>query len=180
MAAAPADQPPSFGQMRCSTADRERAIDVLKAAFAEGRLDMDEYADRVGKAHASRTYGDLAALTADLPVGPLGTLPAAPAPVTPGPAVAAPGALTNQAVTAGPAKAVTAGPAKPVARRGSGRTNELAFFAMVFGIIAVAVPWAAGLGIVAVLSGLFSLSGKRGRFMAIAAIVLGLIAAKHM
>jgi uncharacterized protein DUF1707 len=52
---------------------------VLKAAFAEGRLDSGEYADRVGLARASRTYGDLGALVADLPAGPLGTL--APAPV---------------------------------------------------------------------------------------------------
>jgi hypothetical protein len=75
--------PPSgHGHLRASTADRERAIDVLKAAFAEGRLDQEEYTDRVGQAHASRTYGDLGALIADLPVGPFGTL-------TPGPPLAA-------------------------------------------------------------------------------------------
>ncbi|SRR6266567_4302175 len=62
------------GHMRSSTADRERAIDVLKAAFAEGRLDQDEYNERVGRAYSSRTYADLAALTGDLPAGPLGTL----------------------------------------------------------------------------------------------------------
>jgi len=57
--------------MRASSADRERAVDVLKAAFAEGRLDQEEYNDRMGRAYAARTYGELAALTADLPVGPL-------------------------------------------------------------------------------------------------------------
>jgi hypothetical protein len=62
------------GHMRSSQADRERAIDVLKAAFAEGRLDQDEYTERVGLAYASRTYAELAALTGDLPAGPLGTL----------------------------------------------------------------------------------------------------------
>jgi len=62
------------GHMRSSRADRERAIDVLKAAFAEGRLDQDEYTERVGRVYASRTYADLAALTGDLPAGPLGTL----------------------------------------------------------------------------------------------------------
>jgi Domain of unknown function (DUF1707) len=62
------------GRMRSSWADRERAIDVLKAAFAEGRLDRDEYAERVGRVYSSRTYADLALLTADLPAGPLGTL----------------------------------------------------------------------------------------------------------
>jgi hypothetical protein len=62
------------GHMRSSRADRERAIDVLKAAFAEGRLDQDEYTERVGQVYDSRTYADLAALTADLPAGPLGAL----------------------------------------------------------------------------------------------------------
>jgi hypothetical protein len=69
------------GHMRSSWADRERAIDVLKAAFAEGRLDQDEYAERAGRVYSSRTYADLALLTADLPAGPLGTL--APRSVSP-------------------------------------------------------------------------------------------------
>lgn len=63
-----------FGQLRAGHADRERAIDVLKAAFAEGRLDQEEYTDRVGEVHAARTYSELTALTADLPVGPLGMM----------------------------------------------------------------------------------------------------------
>ena len=57
--------------MRAASADRERAVDVLKAAFAEGRLTQEEYNDRMGRAYAARTYGELAALTSDLPVGPL-------------------------------------------------------------------------------------------------------------
>ena len=61
--------------MRASSADRERAVDVLKAGFAEGRLTQDEYNDRMGRAYAARTYGDLAALTADLPAGPLPAWP---------------------------------------------------------------------------------------------------------
>jgi len=44
---------------------------VLKAAFAEGRLDQAEYNDRMGSAYNARTYGELVALTADLPAGPL-------------------------------------------------------------------------------------------------------------
>jgi Domain of unknown function (DUF1707) len=76
VAAVPGDGivPLNHSGMRSSSADRERAIDVLKAAFAEGRLDQDEYTTRVGQVYGSRTYGDLAALTADLPAGPLGTL----------------------------------------------------------------------------------------------------------
>jgi len=63
--------------MRAATADRERAVDVLKAGFAEGRLTQEEYNDRMGRAYAARTYGELAALTADLPAGPLPVWPVA-------------------------------------------------------------------------------------------------------
>ena len=66
---------PDYGHLRTSRADRERAVDVLKAAFAESRLDQDEFASRVDDALSAHTYAELAALTADLPVGPLGTLP---------------------------------------------------------------------------------------------------------
>ncbi len=71
------------------SADRERAVGVLRAAFTEGRLNQDELDDRVARAYAARTYCDLWALIADLPAGPLpypGGLPyqqAAPA-VPPG------------------------------------------------------------------------------------------------
>src|SRR3984957_3456817 len=54
-------------QLRTSRADRERAIDVLKAAFVQGRLAKDEFDLRVGQVLTSRTYADLAALTADVP-----------------------------------------------------------------------------------------------------------------
>jgi Domain of unknown function (DUF1707) len=55
------------GRLRASHADREQAIEVLKAAFVQGRLDRDEFKLRVGRALASRTYANLAALTADIP-----------------------------------------------------------------------------------------------------------------
>jgi Domain of unknown function (DUF1707)/Domain of unknown function (DUF4190) len=64
--------------MRAASADRERAVDVLKAGFAEGRLTQDEYNERVGQAYTARTYGELAALTADLPAGPLPAVFAVP------------------------------------------------------------------------------------------------------
>ena len=53
------------------SADRERTVGVLRAAFTEGRLTQDELDDRVARAYAGRTYGDLWALIADLPAGPL-------------------------------------------------------------------------------------------------------------
>jgi Domain of unknown function (DUF1707)/Domain of unknown function (DUF4190) len=77
------------GSMRASSADRERAVDVLKAGFAEGRLTQDEYNDRMGRAYAARTYGELATLTADLPAG------ASPMPAWPVPAYQPPPAGTN-------------------------------------------------------------------------------------
>jgi len=48
---------------------REQATRTLKAALAQGRLTEDEYDERVGQASAARSHADLAALTADLPVG---------------------------------------------------------------------------------------------------------------
>jgi len=62
--------PPSDpGRMLASTADRERALDVLRAGFAEGRLTKEEHEERVGRVYTSRTYADLAAVTEDLPGG---------------------------------------------------------------------------------------------------------------
>ena len=58
----------ALGQLRTSRADREQAIDVLKAAFVAGRLTKDEFDLRVGRVLTSRTYADLAALTVESPV----------------------------------------------------------------------------------------------------------------
>ncbi len=55
--------------MRASDADRDRVLDVLREAAAEGRLTPDELDERMGAALAARTLGELAALTADLPAG---------------------------------------------------------------------------------------------------------------
>ena len=58
-------------------ADRERAVDVLKAGFSEGRLPQDEYERRVERAYKARTVGELSLLVADLPQGPSGMQPTA-------------------------------------------------------------------------------------------------------
>ncbi len=55
--------------------DREQAISALKAAFVQGRLTSDEFDARVGQALTSRTRAELAAITADIPVGPIGVQP---------------------------------------------------------------------------------------------------------
>ena len=57
--------------MLAGSADRERTVGVLRAGFTEGRLTQDELDDRVARAYAARTYGDLWTLTADLPAGAL-------------------------------------------------------------------------------------------------------------
>lgn len=62
-----------------STADTDRAIDVLKTSFAEGRLTMDELDQRLGLVFCSRFFDELMEITADLPVGTFGRLPAHPA-----------------------------------------------------------------------------------------------------
>jgi len=61
------------GRMRASHADREQVIEVLKEAFTQGRLTQDELDVRAGQALASRTYAELAALTADIPVESVGS-----------------------------------------------------------------------------------------------------------
>jgi energy-converting hydrogenase Eha subunit A len=58
------------GRLRASHADREQVIDILKAAFVQGRLAKDEFEARIGQALASRTYAELTAVTTDLLAGP--------------------------------------------------------------------------------------------------------------
>jgi len=62
------------GRLRASHADREQVIGTLKAVFVQGLLDKDEFDLRVGQAFASRTYAELAAVTAGIP-RPAGTQP---------------------------------------------------------------------------------------------------------
>ena len=72
MTAGPGDQAADAaarGHLRASHADREQVINVLKAAFVQGRLAKDELHARVDQTFASRTYAELAAITADLPAG---------------------------------------------------------------------------------------------------------------
>ncbi|MER5732322.1 DUF1707 domain-containing protein [Streptomyces sp. NPDC002138] len=54
-------------ELRASDADRERVVERLRDAVAEGRLDMEEFEERLTAAYASRTYAELEPLTIDLP-----------------------------------------------------------------------------------------------------------------
>ncbi|WP_350281460.1 DUF1707 domain-containing protein [Kribbella sp. HUAS MG21] len=55
---------------RVSDLEREEVADVLRDAAAEGRLSYTELEDRLETLYASKTYGELVELTADLPNGP--------------------------------------------------------------------------------------------------------------
>lgn len=61
-------------ELRASYADRDRVAEELRVAAGDGRLTADELDQRLEAALTARTYGELAALTADLPgvaeVGP--------------------------------------------------------------------------------------------------------------
>ncbi|WP_031507896.1 DUF1707 SHOCT-like domain-containing protein [Streptomyces megasporus] len=54
-------------EMRASDADRERVAEVLRDAVAEGRLDMEEFQERLDSAYRARTQGELVPLVRDLP-----------------------------------------------------------------------------------------------------------------
>jgi VIT1/CCC1 family predicted Fe2+/Mn2+ transporter len=62
-----APEPPA--NVRCSDADRERTVAVLRNEAVVGRLSTDELSTRLDKAFAAKTMGDLRALIADLPEG---------------------------------------------------------------------------------------------------------------
>ena len=67
-------------KMRASDADRQEVILRLRTALDEGRLKMDEYLERMGRASEAVTYGDLTSLYEDLPEsGTLAHRPPAPA-----------------------------------------------------------------------------------------------------
>ena len=99
--------------IRVSDADRNAVAEQLGAHYADGRLDQAEFDERINRAMAAKTRGDLAGLFDDLP--------------DPGPA-GAPG-------TAGPG-----GPAIPYARRRRGGVfRPLILLAIV--IVLVSASW---------------------------------------
>ncbi|MFD6325343.1 DUF1707 domain-containing protein [Streptomyces sp. NPDC058442] len=60
-------RPVPSGELRASHDDREAVVEQLRDAAAEGRIDLDELDARLEQALKSRTYAELAVLTADLP-----------------------------------------------------------------------------------------------------------------
>jgi hypothetical protein len=85
------------GQLRASHADRDQVIDDLKAAFVAGMLAKDELELRVDQVLSSRTYADLADITADLPGGLAGEEPPNPAETRAGQPLVQPGQIITGA-----------------------------------------------------------------------------------
>jgi uncharacterized Tic20 family protein len=67
-------------ELRCTDADRDRVIDVLKSAYADGRLDQAEFHVRFDLTMKAKTYAALEPITRDLIAQPAA---AAPAPAKP-------------------------------------------------------------------------------------------------
>ena len=72
------DGPADRRNLRVSDADREHAAEVLRRAAGDGRITFDELDERLTAAYGAKTYGELAAVTEDLPEAG----PQPPAPVT--------------------------------------------------------------------------------------------------
>jgi hypothetical protein len=67
--AGPWEQMAHHGRMRASDADRERAVEALKAGYRQGLLTAGDLEARTSQALASRTYAELTSATAVLAAG---------------------------------------------------------------------------------------------------------------
>jgi hypothetical protein len=134
------------GGMRASDADRERAAEVLRTGFAEGRLDKDEYDGLLGQVYTAKTHAELATLTSQLPDGG-SRLDLAPAPV--------------------PAR-------RPAAPAES--TNRLAVASLVSALLVFAVPLPTSILAIVfghIARGQIRRTGEKGAGLALAGLVLG-------
>jgi len=168
----PSYGPPSYGQnpsygpygpgyphqgfpapgMRAAAADRDRTLDILRAAYTEGRLTKDEFDARTARVLSAKTYGELSAVVADLPAGPHGVItpyhpgyyPVPPPPPTNGLAIGALVCGILELFTLGGAAipAVILGHvARSQIRRTGERGDGMAIAGLVLGYLAIA-GWA--------------------------------------
>ncbi|MFF7449195.1 MULTISPECIES: DUF1707 domain-containing protein [unclassified Streptomyces] len=70
--------------LRASDADRERVAEILRDALAEGRLDMEEFEERLDATYKAKTYGELTPITRDLPTSPVPAVNLSKGPVADG------------------------------------------------------------------------------------------------
>jgi len=73
--AATEEAPMNNSNIRASDEDRARTVAALQQHTVAGRISFDELSERCASAYQSRTVGELAALTADLPRVPPGQVP---------------------------------------------------------------------------------------------------------
>jgi Zn-dependent protease len=131
----------SYACMRASTADRERSLEVVKASFVEGRLTKEELDLRVGQVLVSRFFAELMTLTADLPVGPFGRLPAHPV-TPPFPRLSRLAIVALACAIAGPLSAgLTAVPAIVVGHRARRQIRRTGERGMDVAVVAMALGW---------------------------------------
>ena len=57
--------------IRASDQDREVVVTALRDAYTAGRLDLEEFDERMTAAYGSKTWGELRKLTEDLPTQPI-------------------------------------------------------------------------------------------------------------
>lgn len=67
-------------ELRASDSDRDRVAKLLQDHFADGRLENDEFSERLEGAYQARTRSELESLTEDLPERDLAALPKETAP----------------------------------------------------------------------------------------------------
>jgi Domain of unknown function (DUF1707)/2TM domain len=79
----PGEEQRRRASLRASDADRERVAEALRQHHVEGRLDAEELNQRLDRTYAAKTFGELDAITTDLP--PIRTPARAGAPVRPRP-----------------------------------------------------------------------------------------------
>jgi hypothetical protein len=65
-------------ELRASHEDRDQVVELLRVSAGDGRLTAEELDERLERAMTARTYGELAALVADLPAA--GSAAGRPAP----------------------------------------------------------------------------------------------------
>jgi hypothetical protein len=131
---------PSGASIRLSNDERERAVAVLQAHAAAGRLDDAELTSRVASAQAAITRGDLAPLFADLP-GPLqlDDHPAQSEPRTAQPSAAAYAPGPGAAPSSPQYDAYERGPYRPTSRWGILLVSVMPFVSVILFFITGAV-----------------------------------------
>ncbi|HEY6738442.1 MAG TPA: DUF1707 domain-containing protein [Actinopolymorphaceae bacterium] len=60
------EQVPERASQRASDADREAVVSMLQEAASDGRLDLEEFEERMAATYRSKTLGELDTLTRDL------------------------------------------------------------------------------------------------------------------